>query len=63
MKEFLFFIISSIIGVTALAATGDSAFKYYGEVGQRYKEVKMLHIGLNGWWHPLDIWFVITGRV
>jgi hypothetical protein len=30
----------------------------------RYKQVVMLHIALGSRvWHPLDIWFVLTGRV
>lgn len=30
----------------------------------RYKEIKMLHIGLgSGFWHPYDVIYVVTGRV
>lgn len=50
-------------GLTVLLLTSNTALGYYSKVSTRYKEVKMLHIGLNsGFWHPLDIWFVITGR-
>ena len=37
--------------------------KYFKDVGLRIKSVRMLHIGLgSNLWHPIDIWFVLTGR-
>ena len=37
---------------------------YFKRVADRRKSVKMLHVSFgSGWWHLLDIWFVITGRV
>ena len=38
--------------------------EYYKRVQDRIKEVRMLHVGLgSNFWHPYDVWFVITGRM
>jgi hypothetical protein len=35
--------------------------QYRKNVKTRVGEVRMMHIAINCWWHPLDVWFVLTG--